>query len=305
MGSTVPEEQRDQVHVILVFLASEGVREASRALKAMELTVRRRFPGRRLSALRDTRSGQVSLGGQGRKPHRARYQPSSGADAADHHDHFPAWRPLGPIVFSRGVCAVLAARRRPGDLAADGGEGGSEVGVGAAQPAALAATQAADGDQPPQGVQPVLAGGPEEHGGLGGGPDHARGRARSGDPDVEGADPPTGRAGGGEPGVEFLLPGADPFPVQTRAWAGCRAAVRCGRRRWRAGFRVLFRLILGERHLGKVLAEYARHYNRHRPHQGLQQQCPQRQPSRAADITARIEHRQVPDGLITEYHRAA
>jgi hypothetical protein len=32
---------------------------------------------------------------------------------------------------------------------------------------------------------------------------------------------------------------------------------------------------------------------------------PQRQPSRAVDITARIERRQILDGLITEYRRAA
>jgi putative transposase len=64
-------------------------------------------------------------------------------------------------------------------------------------------------------------------------------------------------------------------------------------------------LILGERHLGSVLAEYARHYNGHRPHQALQQKPPQRQPSHAVDITARIERRQVVGGLISEYRRAA
>ena len=63
-------------------------------------------------------------------------------------------------------------------------------------------------------------------------------------------------------------------------------------------------LILGERHLRKVLAEFARHYNGHRPHQGLQQQAPL-QPGRAVDITARIERRQVLSGLISEYRRAA
>jgi hypothetical protein len=47
-----------------------------------------------------------------------------------------------------------------------------------------------------------------------------------------------------------------------------------------------------------------RHYNGHRPHQGLQQELPRR-PGRAVDITARIERRQVLGGLITEYRRAA
>ena len=64
-------------------------------------------------------------------------------------------------------------------------------------------------------------------------------------------------------------------------------------------------LILGEQHLRNVLTEYARHYNDHRPHQSLQQQPPQRQPSNAIDITARIERRQVLNGPISEYRRAA
>jgi len=64
-------------------------------------------------------------------------------------------------------------------------------------------------------------------------------------------------------------------------------------------------LILGERHLRNVLAEYARHYNGHRPHQGRQQEPPLRQPGQTVDITARIERVSVIDGLINEYRRAA
>jgi putative transposase len=64
-------------------------------------------------------------------------------------------------------------------------------------------------------------------------------------------------------------------------------------------------LILGERHLRSVLADYARHYNGHRPHQGLQQTPPLSQGGRVVDITARIERRQVLSGLISEYRRAA
>jgi putative transposase len=43
-------------------------------------------------------------------------------------------------------------------------------------------------------------------------------------------------------------------------------------------------LILGEQHLRKVLAESARHYNGHRPHQGLQQEAPSASP--AASLTS-------------------
>ena len=63
-------------------------------------------------------------------------------------------------------------------------------------------------------------------------------------------------------------------------------------------------LILGEGHLRKVLVEFARHYNGHRPHQSLQQEPPL-QPGRVVDVTARIERRQVLGGLISEYRRAA
>jgi transposase InsO family protein len=63
-------------------------------------------------------------------------------------------------------------------------------------------------------------------------------------------------------------------------------------------------LILGEGHLRKVLAEFARHYNGHRPHQSLQQEPPHR-PCHTVDITARIKRTQVLGGLISEYRRAA
>jgi transposase InsO family protein len=64
-------------------------------------------------------------------------------------------------------------------------------------------------------------------------------------------------------------------------------------------------LVLGERHLRQIVVEYARHYNGHRPHQGLQQESPLRRSSEAVDISAGIERRQVLGGLISEYRRAA
>lgn len=48
-------------------------------------------------------------------------------------------------------------------------------------------------------------------------------------------------------------------------------------------------LILGGQHLREVLAEYPRHYDGHRPHQGLQQEPPLREPGHAVDITVRIK----------------
>jgi transposase InsO family protein len=64
-------------------------------------------------------------------------------------------------------------------------------------------------------------------------------------------------------------------------------------------------LIHGERHLRQILAEYARHYNEHRPHQSREQRPPLHDPGQPVDVTARIVRRQVVHGLISEYRRAA
>ena len=64
-------------------------------------------------------------------------------------------------------------------------------------------------------------------------------------------------------------------------------------------------LIHGERHLLQILAEYSPHYNMHRPHQSREQRPPLHQPGQTIDVTARIKRRQVVNGLISEYSRAA
>jgi transposase InsO family protein len=64
-------------------------------------------------------------------------------------------------------------------------------------------------------------------------------------------------------------------------------------------------LILGEQHLRTVLAEYARRYNDHRPHQVLHHRPPLREPGQAIDMTARIQRSRAICGLISEYRRAA
>ena len=64
-------------------------------------------------------------------------------------------------------------------------------------------------------------------------------------------------------------------------------------------------LIYGARHLRQMLAEYARHYNDHRPHQSRDQRPPLHELGRPIDVTARIKRRQTVQGLISEYRRTA
>ncbi len=61
--------------------------------------------------------------------------------------------------------------------------------------------------------------------------------------------------------------------------------------------------ILNEHHLQRVLVEYGDHFNRRRPHQGLNQQCPipvLQHPGRS-----RVHRRDVLGGIIHDYYREA
>ena len=66
-------------------------------------------------------------------------------------------------------------------------------------------------------------------------------------------------------------------------------------------------LLIGEAHLRRVLREYARYFNRSRPHQGINQQVPdlQSSPDRPAGTTEGIISSPVLGGLHHEYRRAA
>ncbi|SRR6266571_7676236 len=69
-------------------------------------------------------------------------------------------------------------------------------------------------------------------------------------------------------------------------------------------------LILGERHLRAVLAEYQAHYNTARPHQGIAQRVPDGEPDAPRATVTGIDTQQilrkpVLGGLINEYTHAA
>ena len=66
-------------------------------------------------------------------------------------------------------------------------------------------------------------------------------------------------------------------------------------------------LILGRRHLERVVSEYTRHYNGHRPHRGLRQRAPTREPAPLLDLQRlpQIERRNRLGGLLHEYSIAA
>jgi putative transposase len=66
-------------------------------------------------------------------------------------------------------------------------------------------------------------------------------------------------------------------------------------------------LIYDQRHLRKVLAQYERHYNQHRPHRARDRRPPQPPPVTAlAELDqARLTRREVVDNLINEYRSAA
>ncbi|PRX64254.1 integrase-like protein [Nonomuraea fuscirosea] len=64
-------------------------------------------------------------------------------------------------------------------------------------------------------------------------------------------------------------------------------------------------LVMNERHLRKVLAEYETYFNRHRPHRALQQASPLRALPDPVDADIKVTRRDRLGGLLHEYAQVA
>jgi transposase InsO family protein len=64
-------------------------------------------------------------------------------------------------------------------------------------------------------------------------------------------------------------------------------------------------LVFGRRHLERILAAYVEHYNRARPHRGLDLEPPEPRFDLAKVLHRKVQRRDVLGGLIHEYERAA
>ena len=69
-------------------------------------------------------------------------------------------------------------------------------------------------------------------------------------------------------------------------------------------------LIFNEKHLSRILTEYVKHYDDHRPHQSRRQRPPNVETTATRPISDLADFRSVRrqtilDGLINQYHRAA
>lgn len=64
-------------------------------------------------------------------------------------------------------------------------------------------------------------------------------------------------------------------------------------------------LVLGRRHLDRILRSYERHYNEQRPHRGLDLAVPDRPVQLPTGLPDRIERMDILGGLIHEYHAVA
>ncbi len=64
-------------------------------------------------------------------------------------------------------------------------------------------------------------------------------------------------------------------------------------------------LVLGRRHLDRILRRYVKHYNAERPHRGLELAIPDGPTPIQTGFFTKIERRDVLGGLIHEYHAVA